>query len=248
MGKDGRAYRGAPRTARRASRRDVLHAALGGAAGCRVGRSGVDRSTRVRAGECRAGRRARARGRPVRRHGRRHQRRRAHGRRAAPCSSTAVRKPPARRCVVRSPALPGSGAIHTLFNTHWHPEQTGSNETLAAGRCRPSSRRRTRGSGCRPTSRGRGTTKPSSRCPRRRARTGRSTRMASSSRPASRFAYGHLRDAPHTDGDCYVFFPEHNVLAVGRCAERRQLADARLVDGRLDRRARRRARAPLDYC
>ena len=29
-------------------------------------------------------------------------------------------------------ALPGSGAIHTLFNTHWHPEQTGSNETLAA--------------------------------------------------------------------------------------------------------------------
>ena len=29
-------------------------------------------------------------------------------------------------------ALPSSGAIHTLFNTHWHPEQTGSNETLAA--------------------------------------------------------------------------------------------------------------------
>ena len=28
-------------------------------------------------------------------------------------------------------ALPnGSGKIHTLFNTHWHPEQTGSNEKL----------------------------------------------------------------------------------------------------------------------
>jgi hypothetical protein len=26
--------------------------------------------------------------------------------------------------------LPGSGAVHTLFNTHWHPEQTGSNEKL----------------------------------------------------------------------------------------------------------------------
>ncbi len=27
-------------------------------------------------------------------------------------------------------ALPGGTKIHTLFNTHWHPEQTGSNETL----------------------------------------------------------------------------------------------------------------------
>src|SRR4051794_6676242 len=27
-------------------------------------------------------------------------------------------------------ALPGGGAVRTLFNTHWHPEQTGSNELL----------------------------------------------------------------------------------------------------------------------
>ncbi|MDE3165345.1 MAG: twin-arginine translocation signal domain-containing protein, partial [Acidobacteriota bacterium] len=27
-------------------------------------------------------------------------------------------------------ALPNSGPARTLFNTHWHPEQTGSNETL----------------------------------------------------------------------------------------------------------------------
>src|SRR6266478_2641776 len=26
--------------------------------------------------------------------------------------------------------LPGGGAVHTIFNTHWHPEQTGSNERL----------------------------------------------------------------------------------------------------------------------
>src|SRR5215831_15752555 len=26
--------------------------------------------------------------------------------------------------------LPGKGHVHTLFNTHWHPEQTGSNERL----------------------------------------------------------------------------------------------------------------------
>src|SRR5262245_20037489 len=27
-------------------------------------------------------------------------------------------------------ALPGSGPVHTLFNTHWHPEQTGLNEPV----------------------------------------------------------------------------------------------------------------------
>jgi glyoxylase-like metal-dependent hydrolase (beta-lactamase superfamily II) len=27
-------------------------------------------------------------------------------------------------------ALPKSGPVRTLFNTHWHPEQTGSNERL----------------------------------------------------------------------------------------------------------------------
>src|SRR5215831_9853341 len=26
--------------------------------------------------------------------------------------------------------LPGGGRVQTLFNTHWHPEQTGSNESL----------------------------------------------------------------------------------------------------------------------
>ena len=31
--------------------------------------------------------------------------------------------------------LPGGGPVHTIFNTHWHPEQTGSNEQLGkAGR------------------------------------------------------------------------------------------------------------------
>src|SRR5436190_14210409 len=31
--------------------------------------------------------------------------------------------------------LPGGGPVHTLFNTHWHPEQTGSNALAdAAGK------------------------------------------------------------------------------------------------------------------
>ena len=29
-------------------------------------------------------------------------------------------------------SLPGGGRVHTLFNTHWHPEQTGLNERLGA--------------------------------------------------------------------------------------------------------------------
>ncbi len=28
--------------------------------------------------------------------------------------------------------LPGAAAVQTLFNTHWHPEQTGSNIELAS--------------------------------------------------------------------------------------------------------------------
>src|SRR6185436_20334239 len=32
-------------------------------------------------------------------------------------------------------ALPNSGPVRTLFNTHWHPEQTGSNERLGTAGC-----------------------------------------------------------------------------------------------------------------
>ncbi|HET7133225.1 MAG TPA: MBL fold metallo-hydrolase, partial [Gammaproteobacteria bacterium] len=32
--------------------------------------------------------------------------------------------------LARVAALPGAGKVHTLFNTHWHPEQVGSNEAV----------------------------------------------------------------------------------------------------------------------
>ena len=38
--------------------------------------------------------------------------------------------PGGRRSPQRLAALPQAGKVHTLFNTHWHPEQTGSNESL----------------------------------------------------------------------------------------------------------------------
>ena len=33
-------------------------------------------------------------------------------------------------CLCGWPGLPGAGPVHTVFNTHWHAEQTGSNEPL----------------------------------------------------------------------------------------------------------------------
>src|SRR5690606_29069689 len=33
--------------------------------------------------------------------------------------------------LARVAGLPGGAAVHTLFNTHWHPDHTGSNAPLA---------------------------------------------------------------------------------------------------------------------
>lgn len=112
-------------------------------------------------------------------------------------------------------ALPGSGAVHTLFNTHWHPEQTGSNEHLGRSGATIISHENTRlwltvdvtwpWNGR------------------------RSERLAEVARPNDTFydsgeidindgppvRYGHLRHAAHTDGDIYVHFPDANVIAVG---------------------------------
>jgi cyclase len=122
--------------------------------------------------------------------------------------------------------LPGGGKVHTLFNTHWHPEQTGSNATLAAAGAAIVAQANTRlwlstdvtwpwgGETVQP--------------------------LPAQARPSNPFfdrgemevggvavRYGHLPDAPHTDGDCYVAFPEHDVLAVGGAlnGDRWQLPD-----------------------
>jgi cyclase len=111
-------------------------------------------------------------------------------------------------------SLPGSGAIHTLFNTHWHHEHTGSNERLGQDGATIISHANTRlwlttdvtwpwdGS--------------------------RFERLPEAARPNRIFhdrgelavgrreiSYGYVPQCPHTDGDMYVFFPHENVLAVG---------------------------------
>jgi glyoxylase-like metal-dependent hydrolase (beta-lactamase superfamily II) len=111
-------------------------------------------------------------------------------------------------------ALPGSGAvhtIHTIFNTHWHPEQTGLNAQLGqAGRTIIAHE----------NTRLWLTTDVTWPWNERRFK-----RVARIAQPNKTFydtgqldsgvRYGHIPDAAHTDGDLYVYFPEQNVLAVG---------------------------------
>ncbi len=101
--------------------------------------------------------------------------------------------------------------VDTLFNTHWHPEQTGANAPLAAAGAAIIAHENTRlwlttdvtwpwnGQ--------------------------RFQRLPKAAQPTRTFyqtgalgdgiRYGHIPDAAHTDGDLYVLFPEANVLAVG---------------------------------
>jgi cyclase len=108
-------------------------------------------------------------------------------------------------------ALPGGGPVHTLFNTHWHPEQTGLNEQVGKAGKTIIAQENTRlwlttdvtwsWSGQ------------------------RFKRLPKVAQPNKTFyttgkldsgvRYGYLPDAAHTDGDMYVYFPKQNVLAVG---------------------------------
>jgi glyoxylase-like metal-dependent hydrolase (beta-lactamase superfamily II) len=108
-------------------------------------------------------------------------------------------------------ALPGGGPVQTIFNTHWHPEQTGSNERLGKA----------------------GTTIIAHENTRLWLTTDvtwtwsgqRFTRLPKVAQPNKTFyttgsldsgiRYGYIPDAAHTDGDLYVYFPKQNVLAVG---------------------------------
>ena len=118
--------------------------------------------------------------------------------------------------------LPGAGAVHTIFNTHWHPEQTGSNERLGeAGKtiiAHENTRlwlatdvtwpwdgrrfkRLSKVAQPNKTFYATGTLAPST--------------ATATPRPGGGIRYGYIPDAAHTDGDLYVYFPEQNVLAVG---------------------------------
>ena len=105
----------------------------------------------------------------------------------------------------------GAGKVHTLFNTHWHPEQTGSNERLGKAGSTIIAQENTRL-----------WLTTDITWPWNGQRFKRLSKVAQPNKTfyttgqlASGVRYGYIPDAAHTDGDMYVFFPKQNVLAVG---------------------------------
>ena len=110
-------------------------------------------------------------------------------------------------------ALPGGGHIHTLFNTHWHPEQTGSNERLGKAGTPIIAHVNTRlwltQDVTWPWSGQRFKKLP------KVAQPPKNKTFYTTGKLDSGVDYGYIPDAAHTDGDMFVHFPNQNVLVVG---------------------------------
>jgi glyoxylase-like metal-dependent hydrolase (beta-lactamase superfamily II) len=111
--------------------------------------------------------------------------------------------------------LPG-GRVNTVFNTHWHPENTGGNEALRKAGATIIAHENTRLWMATPT------WIPSEdryRKPRPKDAHPTKTFYTEGSMTAGgeRIDYGYLIEA-HTSGDIYVFFRDSNVLVVGDVA------------------------------
>jgi glyoxylase-like metal-dependent hydrolase (beta-lactamase superfamily II) len=110
-----------------------------------------------------------------------------------------------------------SGArVRTVFNTHWHPENTGANDVLRQREATIFAHENTRLWMAIPT------WMPAEdryRAPRPKMAHPSQTFRVDGSMTAGgeRIDYGYLIEA-HTSGDIYVFFRESNVLAVGDVA------------------------------
>jgi glyoxylase-like metal-dependent hydrolase (beta-lactamase superfamily II) len=107
--------------------------------------------------------------------------------------------------------LPGAGPVAILFNTHWHPEQTGLNAQVGtAGRTIIAHENTRLWLTTDVTWPWNGQTfqrLPKVAQPNKTFYT--------SGQLDSGVQYGYIPDAAHTDGDLYVYFPQQNVLAVG---------------------------------
>ena len=111
-------------------------------------------------------------------------------------------------------ALPNGGKIHTLFNTHWHPEQTGSNERLGMAGVTIIAQENTRL-----------WLQQNITWPWNGQKFKKFPKIAQPNKTFydkgaldSGIRYGYISDAAHTDGDLYVYFPRQNILAVGDAA------------------------------
>jgi cyclase len=107
-------------------------------------------------------------------------------------------------------SLPASRPVQTIFNTHWHPEQTGSNEVLGKAGKTIVAHENTRlwmttdvvwpWNG-----------KHFKRAPK----AAQPNKTFYTTGDLNGVRYGYVPDAAHTDGDLYVYFLKQNVLAVG---------------------------------
>jgi cyclase len=111
-------------------------------------------------------------------------------------------------------ALPNSGPVRTVFNTHWHPEQVGSNEPLSMADATIIAQENTRL-----------WLTENVTWPWNGQKFKKLPKIAQPNKTFydkgaldSGIRYGYISDAAHTDGDLYVYFPEQNVLAVGDAA------------------------------
>lgn len=107
----------------------------------------------------------------------------------------------------------GAKRIHTLINTHWHPEQTGSNVLLGKAGARIIAHENTRLwlTASNPLVGQAGTYGPLAAAARPNATTYANGSLALGT---ERVDYGYLLQA-HTDGDLYVHFRQANVLVAG---------------------------------
>ena len=109
--------------------------------------------------------------------------------------------------------LPSSDRIHTLFNTHWHKAQTGSNATIGQSGARIIAHEKTRlhlaTDFYLPDQDRYELAQPVAAHPTESFFTGGETVIG-----GQQIAYGHLLEA-HTDGDIFVRFGHANVLVVG---------------------------------
>jgi len=110
----------------------------------------------------------------------------------------------------------GGAAVRTLFNTHWHQEQTGGNETLGKAGGTIIAHEKTRlwisTDHYVPAEDRYEKARPRAAQPTKTFYTGSSTTVG-----PEHIDYGYLLEA-HTDGDIYVYFRDSNVLAVGHVA------------------------------
>src|SRR5688572_16531013 len=108
------------------------------------------------------------------------------------------------------------GRVHTVFNTHWHPENAGANGALRQGGATIVAHENTRLWMATPT-----WLPDEDRYRQPRPKDAHPTKTfyteGSMNAGSERIDHGYLIEA-HTSGDIYVFFRDSNVLAVGDVA------------------------------